>query len=172
MLTHHTLTRLCRARDNLRETHVSPLSIHDVAKDAQMSPHHFIRRFEAVFGETPHQFRTRARLERAKHLLALSDYSVTDVCMEVGFTSLRSFSDLFARRVGAAPSAYRRQIRSLVQVPGALAQELFLGCLTLMSRLPAHCAIFEKRPNRHGSDWMMASPGPQDPTATLRAAAR
>jgi AraC-like DNA-binding protein len=117
-----------------------------------MSPHHFIRRFEAVFGETPHQYRTRARLDRAKNLLALSDYSVTDVCMEVGFTSLGSFSDLFARRVGAAPSAYRKQVRSLIRVPGALAPELFPGCLTLMSRLPAHCAIFEKRPNSHGAD--------------------
>jgi AraC-like DNA-binding protein len=136
MLTLHTLIRLCRARDELRETRAFPLSIHDVAQTARMSPYHFIRRFEAVFGETPHQFRTWARLERAKHLLALSDYSVTDVCMEVGFTSLGSFSNLFAQRVGVAPSLYRRQIRSLIQVPGNLAQELFPGCLTLMSRLP------------------------------------
>lgn len=107
-----------------------------------------IRQFNAVFGETPHQFRTRARLESAKLLLALSDRSVTDVCMDVGFTSLGSFSDLFTRRVGAAPSAYRRQIRSTIQVPEALAPELFPGCLTLMSRLPAHCAIFEKHPGR------------------------
>jgi AraC-like DNA-binding protein len=58
MLTLHTLTRLCRARDELRETPTFPLSIHDVAQTAQMLPYHFIRRFEAVFGETPHQFRT------------------------------------------------------------------------------------------------------------------
>jgi AraC-like DNA-binding protein len=70
MLTLHTLTRLCRARDELRETLTFPLSIHDVAQTAQMLPYHFIRRFEAVFGETPHQFRTWARLERAKHLRA------------------------------------------------------------------------------------------------------
>lgn len=136
MLTLPALTRLCRARDELRETLAFPLSIHDVAQAAQMSPYHFIRRFEAVFGETPHRFRTWARLERAKHLLALSDYSVTDVCMEVGFTSLGSFSNLFAHRIGVAPSLYRRQIRSLIQVPGDLAQELFPGCLMLMSRLP------------------------------------
>jgi len=69
-----------------------------------MSPFHFIRQFEAVFGATPHQFRIQTRLDRAKQLLALSDYSVTDVCLEVGFSSLGSFSDLFARRVGAPPS--------------------------------------------------------------------
>ena len=77
--------------------------------DAAVSPFHFIRQFQALFGETPHQYRIRARLERAKDLLESSDYSVTDVCMEVGFSSLGSFSDLFARRVGMAPSVYRRQ---------------------------------------------------------------
>lgn len=137
MLTLPALTRLCRARDELRDTLAVPLSIQDVAQAARMSPYHFIRRFETVFGETPHRFRTSARLDRAKQLLALSDYSVTDVCMEVGFTSLGSFSSLFAHRVGVAPSLYRRQIRSQVQVPGRLAQELFPGCLMLMSRLPS-----------------------------------
>ncbi|MGE0661241.1 MAG: helix-turn-helix domain-containing protein [Reyranellaceae bacterium] len=136
MLTPRTLSRLCRARDELRETLASPRSIHDVAQAARMSPYHFIRRFEAVFGETPHQFRTWVRLERAKHLLALSDYSVTDVCMEIGFTSLGSFSNLFTQRIGVAPSLYRRQIRSSIQIPGNPAEVLFPGCLMLMSRLP------------------------------------
>jgi AraC-like DNA-binding protein len=116
ILTRNELTRLCRARDLLRETHDRRLTIREVAREAAISPFHFIRRFEAVFGETPHQFRIQARLARAKHLLALSDYSVTDVCMEVGFESLGSFSDLFARRVGVAPSVYRRQVRSMVAV--------------------------------------------------------
>jgi len=126
----------------LRETVEEPLSIRDVAREAAISPFHFIRRFQAVFGETPHQFRIQARLERAKHLLALSDYSVTDVCMEVGFESLGSFSDLFARRVGVAPSVYRRQIRSIVSVPEMLPRALYPGCLTLMG---AAFAIFEKQ---------------------------
>lgn len=152
MLTRSALTRLSRARDQLRESLPSALSIEEVARDARMSPFHFIRQFDAVFGETPHQYRTRARLEKAKHLLALSDYSVTDICMEVGFTSLGSFSDLFARRVGAPPSAYRRRIRSLVRVPVPLAQELFPGCLNLLARLPADCAIFEKQRSRDRSN--------------------
>jgi AraC-like DNA-binding protein len=101
MLTTDTFRRLCLARDLLRETHDDTVPISQVAREAVMSPFHFIRQFQAIFGETPHQFRIRARLDRAKDLLALSDYSVTDVCMEVGFSSLGSFSDLFARRVVA-----------------------------------------------------------------------
>jgi hypothetical protein len=106
-----------------------------------MSPFHFIRRFQAMFGETPHQVRIRSRLDCAKQLLALSDRSVTDVCMDVGFISLGSFSDLFARRVGLPPSAYRRQVRSMMPAPGTLPDEMIPGCLTLMG---AAFATFEK----------------------------
>jgi AraC-like DNA-binding protein len=142
MLTSSGFVHLCRARDMLREVHDRPLSIAEVAREAAMSPFHFIRRFESVFGTTPHQFRIQSRLERAKHLLALSDYSVTDVCMEVGFSSLGSFSALFARRFGTPPSAYRRQVRSLIVVPGELPRELAPGCLSLMA---AAFAILEKQ---------------------------
>ena len=142
MLTTDTFRRLCIARDLLRETHDDTVPISQVAREAVMSPFHFIRQFQAMFGETPHQFRIRARLDRAKDLLALSDYSVTDVCMEVGFTSLGSFSDLFARRVGASPSRYRRQVRSTMIVPGVLPAVRTPGCLTLMG---AAFAIFEKQ---------------------------
>jgi AraC-like DNA-binding protein len=144
MLTTDAFRRLCRARDLLRETHDHTVPISQVAREAVMSPFHFIRQFQAIFGETPHQFRIRARLDRAKDLLALSDYSVTDVCMEVGFSSLGSFSDLFARRVGASPSHYRRQVRSTMRVPGVLPAERTPGCLTLMG---AAFAIFEKQPH-------------------------
>jgi len=142
MLTNSGFVHLCRARDMLREVHDRPLSIAEVAREAAMSPFHFIRRFESVFGTTPHQFRIRSRLDRARHLLALSDYSVTDVCMEVGFSSLGSFSALFARRFGTPPSAYQRQVRSLIAVPGELPRELAPGCLSLMA---AAFAILEKQ---------------------------
>src|SRR6266849_6598878 len=157
-LTRGAFIRLCRARDMLRETHDQPVSIRAVAREAAMSPFHFIRQFQSVFGQTPHQFRIQARLDRAKDLLALSNYSVTDVCMEVGFASLGSFSDLFARRVGAAPSVYRRQVRLIMPVPGVLPRELIPGCLTLMG---SAFAIFEK--HRHvvlaDSDRAPAGPG-------------
>jgi AraC-like DNA-binding protein len=148
-----TLRRLCHARDLLCEEDEHPLSIHDIARTIDISPFHFIRRFEAVFGATPHQFRIRSRLERAKQLLAAGGHSVTDVCMEVGFSSLGSFTHMFTRRVGTTPSAYQRRLRAMVQVPGTLPIELIPGCFSLMGRLPA--AAFrnfrEARPedNRH-----------------------
>lgn len=137
LLRHEGFRRLCLARDLLREQREPTRSIAELAREVQISPFHFIRQFEAVFGVTPHQFRIQTRLDVAKHLLATGHYSVTDVCMEVGFSSLGSFSALFARRVGEPPSAYRRRVRALVQVPGTVPADLTPGCLTLMGRLPA-----------------------------------
>ncbi|KYF80736.1 AraC family transcriptional regulator [Sorangium cellulosum] len=136
LLGRDALRNLCRARDLLSEVHESRMSIADVAREAAISPYHFIRQFEAVFGVTPHQYRIRRRLDLAKQLLAAGQHSVTDVCMEVGFSSLGSFSALFAQRIGVPPSAYRRRLRALVQVPGRLPWELIPGCFSLMGRLP------------------------------------
>lgn len=137
LLRHEGFRRLCRARDLLREFGEGSPSIDAVARDLRISPFHFIRQFEALFGVTPHQFRIQARVELAKELLALGQHSVTAVCMEVGFSSLGSFSALFSRRVGEAPSTYRRRVRAMVQVPGTLPRDLTPGCLSLMSHLPA-----------------------------------
>jgi AraC-like DNA-binding protein len=127
---------LCRARELLREDALEPLTVEEVAHRVAVSPFHFIRRFDEVFGLTPNRFRTRARIERAKELLAIGEHSVTEVCMEVGFSSLGSFSVLFKRCVGATPSAYRRRTRVLVQVPGVLPPALAPPCLGLMGELP------------------------------------
>jgi AraC-like DNA-binding protein len=128
--------RICRARDLLRDERHSSLSIADLARHVQISPFHFIRQFEALFGVTPHQFRIESRLDRAKMLLAAGTHSVTDVCMEVGFSSLGSFSAQFTERVGEPPSAYRRRVRAMIQVPGVPPHHLTPGCLSLMGRLP------------------------------------
>jgi AraC-like DNA-binding protein len=136
LLRHEGFRRLCRARDLLRERREPSPSIADLAREVQISPFHFIRQFEAVFGVTPHQFRIQTRLDAARHLLATGHYSVTDVCMDVGFSSLGSFSALFTKRIGEAPSAYRRRVRAMVQVPGVIPTDLTPGCLTLMGRLP------------------------------------
>ena len=101
----------------------------------------------------------RARIERAKHVLAVSDFSVTDVCMEVGFTSLGSFSDLFARRVGASPTAYRRAVRSKMPAPRTLPVEMIPGCLTLMG---AAFAISEKQSPALLSDSTASSAGARE----------
>jgi len=142
MFTNHAVARLCRARDVLREVHDRTLTIDEVAREAAMSPFHFIRQFSAVFGETPHQARIRSRLDRARVLLVSGERSVTEICMEVGFSSHGSFSTLFARRIGVSPSEYRRRARAMITVPGTAANHLFPGCLNLMG--PAF-AIFEKQ---------------------------
>jgi AraC-like DNA-binding protein len=133
-----TFAGLCRARDLLHEVHDEPLTVEEVARAAYLSPAHFIRLFDAVFGRTPHQFRIDARLDRARRLLARGEHSVTDVCMAVGFSSLGSFSDLFTRRVGSSPSAWRRRVHALAPSRAALPQVLYPGCLSLMAHLPAN----------------------------------
>jgi AraC-like DNA-binding protein len=137
LLKPKTFRSLCRARDVLHQMDEDPPTIEALARQVAMSPFHFIRQFEAVFGVTPHQFRIQSRLDRAKRLLAVGGHSVTDVCLDVGFSSLGSFSDLFTRRVGVTPSAYRRRMRTFVQVPGTMPPDLTPGCLSLMAGLPA-----------------------------------
>jgi AraC-like DNA-binding protein len=118
--------RLCRARAIL-ETDADPArTIAAVAREVGLSPFHLIRCFRALFGVTPHQFRTSARLERAQRLLG-DGRSVTDACLAVGFSSPGSFSHLFGRRVGVAPSAYRRR---------PFAREPAPGCIALMAPHP------------------------------------
>src|SRR5260221_5845476 len=94
-----TFRRLCRARDLLADPDARP-TIRAVARAVGISLFHFIRQFEALFGATPHQFRITTRLARAKELLA-RDATVTEACMEVGCSSVGSFSALFARRISA-----------------------------------------------------------------------
>jgi AraC-like DNA-binding protein len=137
LLTPDSFRSLCHAREMLLEVPEHRLSIPDIAREVHTSPYHFIRQFHALYGMTPHQFRIESRLHHAKILLAAGEHSVTEVCLEVGFSSLGSFSDLFSRRFGTAPSTYRRRARSLVTVPGMLPQQLFPGCLSLMALLPA-----------------------------------
>jgi AraC-like DNA-binding protein len=130
------LRRLCHARDLLAELDEGAPSVREVARSCQLSPFQFIRQFDAVFGPTPHRFRTQLRIERAKVLLAADHPSVTDVCLGVGFTSLGSFSALFSQRVGASPTSYRRRLRRVYAAPDARARALTPGCFGLLACLP------------------------------------
>jgi AraC-like DNA-binding protein len=107
LLRHEGFRRLCIARERLEQIDDPSPTIEAIARELATSPFHFIRQFEALFGVTPHQYRIQARLDRAKRLLASRKRTVTDVCFEVGFSSLGSFSELFVRRFGERPSAYR-----------------------------------------------------------------
>jgi AraC-like DNA-binding protein len=100
--------RLLRARDAMDRTYAEPLDIPALAGIAGVSEAHFIRTFRATFGETPHRYLQRRRVERSMFLLRESDRSVTDICLDVGFTSLGTFSRTFREIVGQSPVAYRR----------------------------------------------------------------
>jgi AraC-like DNA-binding protein len=100
--------RLLRARDAMDRAYAEPLDVRTVAAVAYVSPAHFIRSFRAVFGETPHRYLQRRRVERSMFLLRETDRSVTDICFDVGFTSLGTFSRTFHDIVGETPSGYRK----------------------------------------------------------------
>jgi AraC-like DNA-binding protein len=133
MIHPELLTRLCHARDLLRDWENDPLAVSEVARTSGLTCFHFIRLFKAIFGETPHQYRSRAQVEKAKHLLILTDLSITDVCMGVGFSSLGSFSALFSRRVGMPPSEFQRRYRPALAPERQLPASLIPGCLSLMT---------------------------------------
>jgi transcriptional regulator GlxA family with amidase domain len=101
------LVRLRRARDRMDREYAMPLDVPALARSAFMSAGHFSRCFHAAFGETPYSYLMTRRIERAKALLRRGDLTVTDVCFEVGCTSLGSFSSRFTELVGESPSAYR-----------------------------------------------------------------
>ena len=99
--------RVLRARDAMDRSYAQPLNVRAVAAVAHISEAHFIRTFRAVFGETPHRYLQRRRVERSMFLLRETDRSVTDICFDVGFTSRGTFSRMFREIVGVAPSDYR-----------------------------------------------------------------
>lgn len=92
-----------------------PLDVEQLAASVHLSRAHFIRSFRDAFGETPHRYLQRRRLERAMALLRESDRPVTEVCLDVGFTSLGTFSRTFRAVVGLSPTAYRRRERARLQ---------------------------------------------------------
>jgi AraC-like DNA-binding protein len=99
--------RLLRARDAMDRAYAEPLDVRAVAAVAYISPAHFSRSFRAVFGESPHHYLQRRRVERSMFLLRESDRTVTEICFDVGFSSLGTFSRTFRAIVGETPSAYR-----------------------------------------------------------------
>jgi AraC-like DNA-binding protein len=140
--------RLCLVRDVLCDVSDTPPSLGTLAARLGVSQFHLIRQFRALFGTTPHQAQIDARLALAKELLAFGEHSVTEICMEVGFSSLGGFSSLFRRRVGTPPSDYRQRARVLVQVPSALGRVVIPGCMSLLASLPASTQFRRSTPLR------------------------
>ena len=100
---------MLRARDAMDRTYAMPLDIAHLARVASVSDAHFIRTFRATFGETPHRYLQRRRVERAMFLLRETERSITDICLDVGFTSLGTFSRTFSEIVGDTPTEYRNR---------------------------------------------------------------
>jgi AraC-like DNA-binding protein len=99
--------RMLRARDAMDRRFAEPLDVPMLAGVAHVSPAHFSRQFRATFGETPHRYLQRRRVERAMELLRETDRPVTEICFDVGWGSLGTFSRTFRAVVGESPSAYR-----------------------------------------------------------------
>lgn len=121
-MTPEDLTRLRRARDRMDREYARPLDVEALARTALMSPGHFSRSFREAFGETPYAYLMTRRIERAKALLRRGDLSVTEVCWEVGCSSLGSFSSRFTELVGETPSAYRARNHADAGLPACVAK--------------------------------------------------
>jgi AraC-like DNA-binding protein len=100
---------MLRARDAMDRSYARPLDVRALAAIAHVSEAHFARTFRATFGETPHRYLQRRRVERAMFLLRETGRPVTDICFEVGFGSLGTFSRTFRDIVGRSPRAYRKE---------------------------------------------------------------
>ena len=116
------LERLNRARKFIDLCYDLPLDLEEMSSHACFSRYHFLRLFRQAFNKTPHQYLIDRRIERAKELLSRNDLRVTDVCFEVGFQSLGSFSSLFSKSVGHPPITFREKSRETQaakrQIPG------------------------------------------------------
>jgi AraC-like DNA-binding protein len=109
--------RLLRARDAMDRAYAQPLDVPSLARIAHVSEAHFIRTFKGTFGETPHRYLQRRRIERAMFKLRETDKTVTDISLEVGFASFGTFSRTFRQIVGESPTSYRERKNGADAVP-------------------------------------------------------
>lgn len=128
MIRHFQYKKLCLGRDYLQEHYTDSFSLRKVAEYSCMSQYHFSRVFTTVFGESPNTFVARLRIEKAKKLLITGNLSISEVCAEVGYSSVGSFSSLFKEKVGISPSQYRRTLRSLATEPNCFPMQSIPLC--------------------------------------------
>lgn len=119
------MSHLRRAKDEIDRRYAEPLDIATLARTALASEAHFIRSFKHEFGETPHRYLQRRRIERAADMLRETDKPVTEIALDVGFQSLGWFTTAFKEIMGETPTAYRDRLRG---APPAMIP----GCFTMM----------------------------------------
>ena len=119
------LARLRRVRDRIDREYAQPLDVEALARGVHMSAGHLSREFKLAYGESPYSYLMTRRIERAMALLRIGDLSVTEVCFEVGCSSLGTFSSRFTELVGMPPSAYRRQeTRATAGIPSCVSKQV------------------------------------------------
>ena len=124
LIDHDTFVRLTNARDFLAANFGLGVSLERAAQEACFSPFHFQRLYRRAFKESPHEFLTRMRMEAAMRMLREEQISVSEICLEVGYESLGTFSARFAHLQGCAPSEFRK----IYAVPGLWALKSVPGC--------------------------------------------
>jgi AraC-like DNA-binding protein len=123
--------RMCRARDRVRTGFKKPITLQELAREASLSTWHFQRLFTATFGTSALGYLTELRIAHAKKLLASGAYSVTETCLESGYSSVSSFSARFRKLVGYSPLAYQREIRKVFGPTAASRHEHLPTCFLI-----------------------------------------
>lgn len=119
------LAQLRRVRDRIDREYAQPLDVEALARGVNMSAGHLSRQFKLAYGEPPYSYLMTRRIERAMALLRRGDLSVTEICFEVGCSSLGTFSTRFTELVGVSPSAYRRQAADATAgIPSCVAKQV------------------------------------------------
>ena len=132
------LARLRRVRDRIDREYAQPLDVEALARDAHMSAGHFSRQFKLAYGESPYGYLMTRRIERAMALLRRGDLSVTEICFEVGCSSLGTFTTRFTELVGMPPTAYQRAAaRGTDGLPACVAKQVTRPIRNREAALPA-----------------------------------
>ena len=119
------LVLLRRVRDRMDREYAEPLDVEALARGVNMSAGHLSRQFRRAYGESPYSYLMTRRIERAMALLRRGDMSVTDICFEVGCSSMGTFSTRFTELVGVPPSVYRQQAaRATAGMPSCVAKQV------------------------------------------------